>query len=107
MLRTNKLKAALREGRTVSGPLNSVPAPLLLEMLGYAGYDFVVSDTGHIGIDPETLPFCAIPRRPGQLGHRAAQEVNVFLVGDDRGVAFRALRAHVCGFKTALSSPVT
>lgn len=55
MLRTNKLKAALREGRAVFGLLNSVPAPLLVEMLGYAGYDFVIIDTEHVGINPETL----------------------------------------------------
>lgn len=55
MLQTNKLKAALREGGTVFGLLNSVPAPLLVEMLGYAGYDFVILDMEHVCVNPETL----------------------------------------------------
>lgn len=261
MLQTNKFKAALRERRTLFGLLNSVPAPLVVEMLGYAGYDFVVIDTEHVGINPETLenavraaecagitplvrvadsasdsilrvldsgaqgvvvphvrnradaerviessryhphgmrgisggrttgfgsidlptyfaranaelmvvlmiedregvdaidaivsvpgvdlvlegavdlsqsygvpgqpehpavqaairrvaascrrngvPFCAIPRQPGQLEHWITQDVHAFLVGDDRGVAFRALKTHLSGFKQTLSSPIT
>lgn len=55
MLQTNKLKQALRNGETVYGLLNSVPAPLLVEMLGYAGYDFVILDLEHVNTNPETL----------------------------------------------------
>lgn len=256
MLQTNKLKAALRAGDAVFGLLNSIPSPLLIEMLGYAGYDFVILDMEHVSVNPETLEnavraaecagitplvrvpsaapehilrvldcgaqgvvvprvrdraeaeqivragryypegqrgisggrttgfgavdlvryferanreillvvmiedqagveaideiaevsgidmvlegavdlsqsygvpgqhqhpevqaaihavaatcrqkgvaFCAIPRSPDQLGKWRRQGVNAFLVGDDRGVAFRALRAHVTGFKEQL-----
>lgn len=259
MLQTNKLKASLQSGETVFGLLNSVAAPLLVEMMGYAGYDFVILDMEHVSINPETLenavraaecagltplvrvpsgaeevilraldcgaqgvvvphvrsravaeqvvhagryhplgqrgisggrttgfgtidlpayfkranseimlvvmiedregvesideiasvpgidmvlegavdlsqsygvpgkhqdpsvqeaihtvakscrrhgvPFCAIPRAPDQLGKWVGQGVNAFLLGDDRGVAFRALKAHVAGFKDSLSSP--
>lgn len=55
MLRSNEFKAALARGDTQFGLINSVPAPLLVEMLGYAGYDFVVLDLEHVGVNPETL----------------------------------------------------
>ncbi|MFA5985328.1 MAG: aldolase/citrate lyase family protein [Methylococcaceae bacterium] len=55
MLQTNKVKQALREGKIVYGLLNSVPSPLLVEMLGYAGYDFVILDQEHVCSNPETL----------------------------------------------------
>lgn len=55
MLQTNKLKARLRGGRTVFGLLNSIPCPLMVEMIGYAGYDFVVIDLEHMSANPETL----------------------------------------------------
>lgn len=55
MLRINRLKAALIEGRPVFGLLSSIPSPLVVEMIGYAGYDFVILDTEHVGVDPETL----------------------------------------------------
>lgn len=55
MLRRNKLKQALRDGTPTFGLINSVPAPLLVEMLGYAGYDFVVLDLEHTAPNPETL----------------------------------------------------
>lgn len=55
MLQTNKLKAQLREGQTVFGLLNSVPFPLMVEMIGYAGYDFVILDLEHVSANPETL----------------------------------------------------
>lgn len=55
MLQANKLKAALKEGKLVFGLLNSIPSPLLVEMIGYAGYDFVILDMEHVGVNPETL----------------------------------------------------
>lgn len=55
MLRANKFKRALGGYGPLFGLINSVPAPLLVEMLGYAGYDFVVLDLEHAGPNPETL----------------------------------------------------
>jgi 4-hydroxy-2-oxoheptanedioate aldolase len=55
MLQFNKLKAALKENRPVVGLLNSIPSPLVVEMIGYAGYDFVILDMEHVGVNPETL----------------------------------------------------
>lgn len=55
MLQANKLKARLAAGQRVYGLINSVPAPLLVEMIGYAGFDFVILDLEHVGVDPQTL----------------------------------------------------
>lgn len=55
MLQTNKLRSRLAAGQRVYGLINSVPAPLLVEMIGYAGYDFVILDLEHVGVDPQTL----------------------------------------------------
>lgn len=55
MLQANKLKATLKEGKPVFGLLNSIPSPLLVEMIGYSGYDFVILDMEHVGVNPETL----------------------------------------------------
>lgn len=55
MLRENKLKRALADGKTVFGLLNSIPSPLVVEMIGYAGYDFVILDMEHVCVNPETL----------------------------------------------------
>jgi len=37
------------------GLLNSLPAPLLCEMIGHAGYDFVVLDLEHLLVSPDQL----------------------------------------------------
>lgn len=55
MLQTNPLKRALAAGKTVFGLLNSIPSPLLVEMIGYAGFDFVILDMEHVCLNPETL----------------------------------------------------
>ena len=55
MLRHNKIKKKISNGEEVFGILNSVPSPLLCEMLGYAGYDFVILDTEHILAGPKDL----------------------------------------------------
>lgn len=35
--------------------MNSVPLPMLVEMIGYAGYDFVILDLEHLLRDPVEL----------------------------------------------------
>jgi 4-hydroxy-2-oxoheptanedioate aldolase len=55
MLQQNQLKLKLSKGGPVYGLLNSVPSPLLIEMIGYAGYDFVILDTEHLSVNPESL----------------------------------------------------
>lgn len=116
MLRRNSLKAALGAGRPVFGLINSVPAPLLVEMLGYAGYDFVVLDLEHVGVNPETLenlvraaecagvtPLVRVPSARPELIMRVldcgAQGVVVPHVGsaEEASIAVAASRYHPCG----------
>lgn len=55
MLQANRLRARLAVGQRVYGLINSIPAPLLVEMIGYAGFDFVILDLEHVGVNPQTL----------------------------------------------------
>lgn len=55
MLQRNQLKQALHDKRNVFGLLNSIAAPLLVEMAGYAGFDFIVLDLEHTSTHTETL----------------------------------------------------
>ena len=55
MLQANKLKASLAAGSDVFGLINSLPLPLMTEMIGYAGFDFVILDLEHVGVNPQTL----------------------------------------------------
>ncbi|MCC7007013.1 MAG: siderophore biosynthesis protein SbnG [Ottowia sp.] len=55
MLHTNQLKAALHAGKSVFGLINSIPAPILIEMIAYAAYDFVIIDMEHVSVNLETV----------------------------------------------------
>jgi 2-keto-3-deoxy-L-rhamnonate aldolase RhmA len=55
LLRTNVLKQKLQAGETVCGLFASIPSPVSVEMIGCAGFDFVIIDTEHVCINPETL----------------------------------------------------
>lgn len=55
MLQPNALKRALRKGEPVFGLFCSIPTPLMIEMIGYTGFDFVIVDTEHALVNPETL----------------------------------------------------
>ncbi|ASS74026.1 siderophore biosynthesis protein SbnG [Tumebacillus algifaecis] len=55
MLRENVLKRKLQQGETVFGLICSVPHPTMVEMIAAADYDFVIIDTEHVLINPETL----------------------------------------------------
>lgn len=50
-MRINRLKEALQAGRPVFGTLVSMPEPGIVEVIGYAGFDFVVIDMEHSPID--------------------------------------------------------
>ncbi|MCE9686861.1 aldolase/citrate lyase family protein [Shewanella sp. AS16] len=58
MLGTNSLKAKLAGNEVVFGMLNSVPTPVVIEMLACAGYDFVLLDTEHVLHGDENLAHC-------------------------------------------------
>nr|WP_245884571.1 aldolase/citrate lyase family protein [Tumebacillus permanentifrigoris] len=54
-MRENALKKRLQLGETVFGLFCSIPHPTLVEMIAAAAYDFVIIDTEHVLINPETL----------------------------------------------------
>ncbi len=55
MLGANRLKRKLGGGEPVFGLLASIPSPVVVEMVGCADYDFIIIDTEHVLINPETL----------------------------------------------------
>lgn len=55
MMKPNALKAKLRAGEPAFGLIASIPAPVAVEMIGAAGFDFVIIDTEHVAINPETV----------------------------------------------------
>lgn len=55
MLAENTLKQALEQGRSVFGLFCSTPAPLVVEMIAAAGFDFVILDAEHTLTSPERL----------------------------------------------------
>jgi 2-keto-3-deoxy-L-rhamnonate aldolase RhmA len=55
MARPNLLRRKLAEGKTCIGPLfQEFWSPELFEFCGLAGFDFVVVDGEHAGVDPQT-----------------------------------------------------
>jgi 4-hydroxy-2-oxoheptanedioate aldolase len=51
----NKLKAMLKAGQPAVGTFLNVPSPDIVEMIGYAGLDFVIIDLEHGRPDLETI----------------------------------------------------
>lgn len=53
-MRTNTLKQKLAEGKAVFGAMITFPAPQVVEMLGYMGFDWVLIDNEHGSITIDT-----------------------------------------------------
>ncbi|MFI7638154.1 HpcH/HpaI aldolase/citrate lyase family protein [Nonomuraea sp. NPDC049400] len=91
MLKANEVKRKLRDGQEVYGLFCSIPAPALVEMIGCAGYDFVILDSEHTLVDPEGLENLI----------RAAEAVGltpfVRVPESDPGAILRALDAGAMG----------
>lgn len=51
MVRVNKTKTKLSEGKAVFGTICNLRDPAVVEMIGWAGYDFVFIDMEHSGTD--------------------------------------------------------
>ena len=49
-----RLAGMLRSGQRLRGIFNSIPSPAVVEMCGYAGFDFVVIDNEHGSADLQT-----------------------------------------------------
>lgn len=54
-MKPNQLKRKLRAGEQVFGLFCSIPAPASVELAAAAGFDFVIIDTEHVLVNPETL----------------------------------------------------
>lgn len=54
-MRTNTVKARLKAGQPVFGCFITVPAPMMVELCGLVGFDFVVLDAEHGIADLETV----------------------------------------------------
>jgi 4-hydroxy-2-oxoheptanedioate aldolase len=55
---TNKTKAKLRQGKAVWGVMVTFPAPTVLEMLGYLGFDWVLLDNEHGDVTVANVEHC-------------------------------------------------
>lgn len=55
MLRTNRLKARLREGQASYGLISSLATPAAIELIAEAGFDFVIIDMEHVLVDLQTV----------------------------------------------------
>lgn len=55
MLRPNLLKQQLLRKQPAFGLFCSIPSPMAIELIGVAGFDFVIIDTEHVLVNPETL----------------------------------------------------
>ncbi|UEX90150.1 HpcH/HpaI aldolase/citrate lyase family protein [Staphylococcus ratti] len=49
------LKEKLQQNQVVYGLFNSIPNPLVIEMIAASGYDFVIIDAEHTAINDETI----------------------------------------------------
>ncbi|MBF0737146.1 siderophore biosynthesis protein SbnG [Staphylococcus arlettae] len=52
---TLSLKNKLAQGNQIYGMFNSIPNPLVTEIIAASGYDFVIIDSEHTAINEETL----------------------------------------------------
>jgi len=55
LIRKSSVLSRLQSGESVYGLLNSVPSPLLCEMIAFAGYHFVILDMEHLLRSEEDL----------------------------------------------------
>ena len=51
------------------------------------------------------VAFCAVPRSSEQMVEWRSQNISAYLMGDDRGISFRALAAHLSTMKNAPHTP--
>ncbi|MFI0468872.1 HpcH/HpaI aldolase/citrate lyase family protein [Saccharopolyspora sp. 5N102] len=91
MLKRNTFKERLAGSDQSYGLFCSIPSPTMVEMIGCAGYDFVILDTEHSLVDPQQLENLI----------RAAEAVDLVAVvrvpEADPGAILRALDAGALG----------
>ena len=50
-MRTNRVRQMLKDGQTVIGSFMGLGSPSVAELLGHAGFDFLVIETEHNALD--------------------------------------------------------
>jgi len=84
-LKKNNLKEAIKEGKVVLGPFMKFTDPAAVEIMGFAGFDFVIIDAEHGPISMESA----------QNMIRAAESVNITPIirvgSNDESLILRAL----------------
>lgn len=53
-MKSNPMKQALRNGKTMFGMYINVPSPIMVELAGFAGLDFIRIDCSHSSVDLTT-----------------------------------------------------
>src|SRR6476620_1596322 len=59
-MKTNRMKAKLLAGVPAYGASVMIPSPQLVEMLGYAGFDWVLIDCEHGSMSPSDVELMAM-----------------------------------------------
>lgn len=87
----HKFKEALSRGEIAYGSFCALKDPAIIEILGYAGYDFAIIDLEHSALDKSTMEHFI----------RAAQVANISsivrITGQDYGTILRAVEAGADG----------
>ena len=85
MMKKNNLKEALMNGKAVFGPFLKITDPAVVEIMGFAGFDFVIIDQEHGPISVQSA----------QNMIRAAESVNINpiirVANNDESLILRAL----------------
>lgn len=55
MLTENRLRKSIHGGKLALGLVSVLPLPAMVELVGYAGYEFVILDQEHAPVGPELL----------------------------------------------------
>ena len=65
-MRENRMKAALQAGKAVIGSTLSLPDPFVAEIMGQAGFDFLLIDTEHVPLSVHQLQTVLIGAYPSE-----------------------------------------
>lgn len=122
-MKKNAVKRKMLNGETVLGLYICVPSPVLVELAGYAGFDFVRIDVSHSAVAPSALedmiraaeasgvtPMARVDYDPVQIARILEMGIEGLVVPgvESLGSAtqiVRAARFHPMGDRTLFSSP--
>lgn len=54
-MKENKLKEKIKRNQSVFGMFVSIPHPIMVELIGFAEFDFVIIDYEHASTNMETI----------------------------------------------------